>query len=98
MQVKLEQSIDFLKMASQELVSTDVQFFTKPRIENLVKKIDCFVAIISHPEKFNESSYVSPSEDTKKPVKQLYMVPPNITNKLEWEADVVNSAGSTEPT
>lgn len=68
MQVKLEQSIDFLKTASQELVSTDVQFFTKPRIENLVKKIDCFVAIISHPEKFNESSYVSPSEDTKKPM------------------------------
>ncbi len=94
-QVKLEQSIDFLKTASRELVSTDVQFFTKPRIENLVKKIDSFVGLISRPETSNESAYDSPSNDEghdarrENLAKQLYMVPPTVKNGRLWspEAD-----------
>jgi len=67
MQVKIEQSVDFLKTARQELVSTDVEFFTKPRVENLVRKIDSFVKLISQSHKLNESQFDSPfdNEDQK---------------------------------
>lgn len=67
MQVKIEQSVDFLKTARQELVSTDVEFFTKPRVENLVRKIDSFVKLISKSHKLNESQFDSPfdNEDQK---------------------------------
>ena len=82
----MEQSVDFLKTASHELVSTDVQFFTKPRIENLVKKINSFVGILSHSEISNESVYESLSNDEghnskrDKPAKQLFMVSPTVQN------------------
>jgi hypothetical protein len=59
----LEQSVEFLKAASRELQATDVQFFTKPRIDKLAKKYDSFVSLISHPEKLSESAYDTQSND-----------------------------------
>jgi hypothetical protein len=59
----LEQSVEFLKAASRELQATDVQFFTKPRIDKLAKKYDSFVSLISHPETLSESAYDTQSND-----------------------------------
>ena len=61
--MKLEQTVEFLKAASRELQATEVQFFTKPRIDKLAKKYDSFVALMSHSETSSESAYDTQSND-----------------------------------